>query len=163
MQYLLVHLPQEVRVGGPVQFRWMYSQKREIKKLRYTVRNKARVEGCIAEAFTCKVITNFSSMYFSHANNVNVPTTRYHVVRDAPLSELSIFQWKNMEEVQPNFEMFDKTNWKQSGQPTLKQLGSMHQHGVKGGPSFSKWFRLYVIFLFALLFISNYRSSITCI
>jgi hypothetical protein len=55
------------------------------------VRNKARVEGCIAEAFTCKVITNFSSMYFSHANNVNVPTTRYHVVRDAPLSELSIF------------------------------------------------------------------------
>jgi hypothetical protein len=69
----------------------MYIQEKEFKKLRYTVRNKARVEGCIAEAFACKEITNFSSMYFSHANNVNAPTMRYHVVRDVPLSELSIF------------------------------------------------------------------------
>jgi hypothetical protein len=42
MQYLLVHLPQEARVGGPMHFRWIYSQERELKKLRYTVRNKAR-------------------------------------------------------------------------------------------------------------------------
>jgi hypothetical protein len=69
----------------------MYIQEKEFKKLRYTVRNKARVEGCIVEAFACKEITNFSSMYFSHANNVNAPTMRYHVVRDVPLSELSIF------------------------------------------------------------------------
>jgi hypothetical protein len=52
------------------------------------------VEGCIAEAFTCKEITNFSSMYFSRANNVNAPTMWYHIVRDVPLSELSFFQWK---------------------------------------------------------------------
>jgi hypothetical protein len=25
MQYLLVHLPWEAKVGGPIQFRWMYS------------------------------------------------------------------------------------------------------------------------------------------
>jgi hypothetical protein len=25
MQYLLVHLPWEAKVGGPVQFRWMYN------------------------------------------------------------------------------------------------------------------------------------------
>jgi hypothetical protein len=91
MQHLLVHLPWEARVGGSVQFRWIYIQERELKKLRYTVRNKARVEGCIAEAFACKEITNFSMMYFSHANNVNAPTTWYHVVRDVPLRELSIF------------------------------------------------------------------------
>jgi hypothetical protein len=54
-----------------------------------------------------------------------------------------------MEEVQPYFGMFDKTYWKRSGQPTLKQLDYMHQHGVKGGPSFLKWFRLHVIFHFA--------------
>jgi hypothetical protein len=52
----------------------MYSQKRELKKLRVTVCNKARVEGCIAEALTRKDITNFSSKYFSHANNVNAHT-----------------------------------------------------------------------------------------
>jgi hypothetical protein len=38
MQYLLVHLPWEAKVGGPVQFRWMNSQERELKKLRATVR-----------------------------------------------------------------------------------------------------------------------------
>jgi hypothetical protein len=76
-----------------VQFRWIYSQERELKKLRYTIRNKARVEGCIAEAFACKEITNFSNMYFSCVNNVNVLITWYHVVRDVSLSELSIFQW----------------------------------------------------------------------
>jgi hypothetical protein len=58
--------------------------------------NKARVEGCIVETFVCKKITNFSSMYFLGANNVNAPTTQYHVVRDVPLSELSIFQWKGI-------------------------------------------------------------------
>jgi hypothetical protein len=28
MQHLLVHLPWEVKVGAPVQFKWMYSQER---------------------------------------------------------------------------------------------------------------------------------------
>jgi hypothetical protein len=74
-----------------VQFRWMYSQERELKKLRYTVHNKARVEGCIAEAFTFKEITNFSNMYFSRVKNMNAPTMWYHVVRDVSFSELSNF------------------------------------------------------------------------
>jgi hypothetical protein len=33
MQHLLVHLPWEANVGGPVQFRCMYSQERELKNL----------------------------------------------------------------------------------------------------------------------------------
>jgi hypothetical protein len=37
--------------------------------------NKARVEGCIEEAFSCKEIINFSSKYFSRVNNVNAHTT----------------------------------------------------------------------------------------
>jgi hypothetical protein len=55
------------------------------------VRNKARVEGCIEEAFTCKEITNFSSKYFSHTDNVNAHTIWYHIVEEVSLSELSIF------------------------------------------------------------------------
>jgi hypothetical protein len=166
MQYLLVHLTWEARDGGHVQFRWIYSQERELKKLRYIVRNKARVEGCIEEAFTCQEITNFSSIYFSHANNVNVLTTRYHVVRDVSLSGLSIFQWKgicvgatsahyvtdkewnysilylymNMVKVELYFDKFDKTYWTSRMKPTLKQLDHMREHGVKDGPSFPKWF-----------------------
>jgi hypothetical protein len=73
---------------------WMYSQERELKKLRVTSCNKARVGGCIAEAFTCKEIMNFSRKYFSRANNVNAHTTWYHILEEVPFSELLIFQWK---------------------------------------------------------------------
>jgi hypothetical protein len=71
-----------------------------------------------------------------------------------------LYMYMNMEEVQPYFELFDKTYWKRSGQLTLKQLDSMHHHGVKGGASFPKWFRLHVIFCFALIFISNSHLAI---
>jgi hypothetical protein len=94
MRCNICYLPWEAKVGGPAQFRWMYSQERELKKLRVTVCNKARVEGCIADAFICKEITNFSSKYFSCANNVNAHTMRYHIVEEVLLNELSIFQWK---------------------------------------------------------------------
>jgi hypothetical protein len=164
----------------------MYSQEKEfLKKLRYMVCNNARVEGCIAEAFTCKEITNFSNMYFSHSKNMNAPTTQYHVVRDLPLSELSIFQWKgtgggatsahyvsdkecnysmlylytNMVEVNPYFEKFNKTYWTSRMQPTLKQLHHMHEHTLKGGPSFPKWFQQHVIYLFIFFFLI-FTSSI---
>jgi hypothetical protein len=105
-------------------------------------------------------------MYFSCANNVNAPTMWYHVVRDVPLSKLSISQWNgtgvgatsahyvtdkewnysklylymNMVEVEPYFEKFDKTYWTSHVQPTLKQLDHIREHGLKGGPSFPKWF-----------------------
>jgi hypothetical protein len=118
----------------------MYSQERFLKNLRNTFRNKASMESCIAEAFTCKEITNFSSKYLSCANNVNAHTMQYHIV-EVPLCELSIFQWKgkgvgapsahyvtddewdytmlymytNMKEVQPYFNMFDKICWNQNG------------------------------------------------
>jgi hypothetical protein len=90
-------------------------------------------------------ITNFSTMYFSRANIVNAPTMRYLVVRDVPLRELSIFQWKgtsvgapnahyvtdkewnysmlylyiNMVEVELYFEKFYKIYWTSCVQPTL--------------------------------------------
>jgi hypothetical protein len=58
------------------------------------VRNKAKADGCIEEAFVCKEIMNFSSKYFSRANNVNTHRTWYHIVEEVPLSELLVFQWK---------------------------------------------------------------------
>jgi hypothetical protein len=127
----------------------------------------------------CKEITNFSSMYFSCVNNMNAPTTRYHVVRDVSLSELLIFQWKdtsvgapsahyvtdkewnysmlyfymNIVKVKPYFEKIDKIYWTSCVQPTLKQLDHMCEHGLKGGPSFPKWFRQQIIYLF-IIFLS---------
>jgi hypothetical protein len=59
-----------------------------------------------------------------------------------------LYRYTNMEEVQPYFDMFDKTYWKSREQPTMKQLDHMREHVIKGGPSFVKWFHTHVIYLF---------------
>jgi hypothetical protein len=69
MQYLLVHLPYEAKIGDPQQYRWMYHIERALKKLRTMVHNKSKVEGCITEEFKLKEIMYFSSMYFAEHHN----------------------------------------------------------------------------------------------
>jgi hypothetical protein len=71
MQYLLVHIPYKAKVGGHVQYRWMYHIENALKYLRAMVGNKARVEGSIAESFLLKEITYFSGVYFAEEHNVN--------------------------------------------------------------------------------------------
>jgi hypothetical protein len=71
MQHLLIHLPYEAKLGGMQQYRWMYHIEKALKNLRAMVRNKARVEGCIAEEFKLKDITYFISVYFTKHHNVN--------------------------------------------------------------------------------------------
>jgi hypothetical protein len=91
MQQLLIHLPYEAKVGGPVQFRWMYHVERAIGYLKPVVGNRARVEGCIVKAFTFKEIAYFSSYYFAKEHNVSAPMMWYSVDEEPPCSNLSIF------------------------------------------------------------------------
>jgi hypothetical protein len=44
MEHLLIHVLYEAKVGGPVQYNWMYHIERALKNLRAMVQNKARVE-----------------------------------------------------------------------------------------------------------------------
>jgi hypothetical protein len=53
--------------------------------------NRARVEGCIAEAFTLKEVAYFSSVYFAVEHNVNAPKIQYNVDEEPSYSNLSIF------------------------------------------------------------------------
>jgi hypothetical protein len=76
-------------VGGPVQYRWMYHIERAHIYIKPMVGNRARVEGCITEAFILKEVAYFSSVYFEH--NVNAPMMRYNVNEEPPCSDLSIF------------------------------------------------------------------------
>jgi hypothetical protein len=69
----------------------MYHIERELRYLKPMVGNRARVEGCIAEAFTLKEVAYFSSVYFAEEHNVNAPTMRYNVDEESPCSDLSIF------------------------------------------------------------------------
>jgi hypothetical protein len=52
MQHLLIHLPFEAKVSGLVQSRWMCPIERALRYLKPMIGNRARVEGCIIEAFT---------------------------------------------------------------------------------------------------------------
>jgi hypothetical protein len=177
MQHFLVHLPWKALVGGHVKFRWMYSQERELKKLRVIVRNKARVEGCIVEAFAAREITLFSSKYFSDANNVNAQTTWYHIVEEAPMTDLSAFQWDgkgvgsytshlvgmkernktllflyiNMPKLDSYFKIFDSI-YKADQQLTQKKLDDLRLKGLHGGPSFVQWFHEHVISSMSIFF-----------
>jgi hypothetical protein len=79
--------------------------------------------------------------------------TSAHFVMDEEWNYTMLYMYTNMEEGIPYFEKFDKIYWKRSEQPTLKQLDHMCEHGIKGGPSFAKWFCTDVIYLL-LLFLS---------
>jgi hypothetical protein len=68
----------------------MYHTERPLRYLKPMVGNSARVEGCIAEAFTLEV-AYFSSVYFAEKHNVNAPTMQYNVDEELPCTNLSIF------------------------------------------------------------------------
>ena len=63
MVHLPIHLANEVRLGGPVQFRWMYPPERYMCKLKSYVRNRSRPEGSIAEGYLAEECLTFCSRY----------------------------------------------------------------------------------------------------
>jgi hypothetical protein len=65
MQHLLVHIPYEGKIGGPMQYRWMYHIERALKYLRSMISNKTRVKGCITKSFMLKEITQCQCSYLA--------------------------------------------------------------------------------------------------
>jgi hypothetical protein len=86
-------------------------------------------------------------------NGKGVGATSAHFVTDEEWNYTMLYMYVNMEEVIPYFKKFGTIYWKRSGQPQFKQLDHMCKHGIKSGPSFTKWFRTHVIYLL-LLFLS---------
>ena len=75
MEHLPIHLAYEARVCGPVQYRWMYPFERNIGVFKRTVKNHARVEGSICEAYLSKETSFFCSYYFEahvHTKRTNI-------------------------------------------------------------------------------------------
>ncbi|XP_073026698.1 uncharacterized protein [Primulina eburnea] len=76
MEHLCIHIPYEARIMGLVQFRWMYPFERYLRKLKNTVRNKARVEGSICNAYLVKEAVIFCHHYFSDSTGSKTRKTR---------------------------------------------------------------------------------------
>ncbi|KAI5348332.1 hypothetical protein L3X38_001219 [Prunus dulcis] len=51
MIHVMVHLPEEALLAGPVNYRWMYPIERLLGELKKSVRNRAKPEGSIIEAW----------------------------------------------------------------------------------------------------------------
>jgi hypothetical protein len=90
MLHLIVHLPYEARMGGPVQACWYYLVERGLKTLRKKCRNKAKIEAFIAEAFILEEVSNFTEQYYSeNLPSVHNPPPRYNAGENE--SSLSLF------------------------------------------------------------------------
>ncbi|XP_020968056.1 uncharacterized protein LOC107618653 isoform X3 [Arachis ipaensis] len=63
MVHLPIHLANEVRLGDPVQFRWMYPIERYMCTLKGYVRNRSRPEGSIAEVYLAEECLTFCLRY----------------------------------------------------------------------------------------------------
>ncbi|XP_068504678.1 uncharacterized protein [Phaseolus vulgaris] len=81
MVHLIVHLVEDAKFGGPVQYRWMYPIERYLGKLKSYVRNKAQPEGSIAEGYMAEESLTFCSRYL---NEIKTVFNRIRRVNDEP-------------------------------------------------------------------------------
>ncbi|CAL2257696.1 unnamed protein product [Prunus armeniaca] len=60
---VMVHLPEKALLASPVNYRWMYPIERLLGELKKTVRNRAKPEGSIIEAWVQYELLTFCGMY----------------------------------------------------------------------------------------------------
>ncbi|XP_074283394.1 uncharacterized protein LOC141607944 [Silene latifolia] len=70
MVHLLIHLVEEAKLGGPVQYRWMYPIERYLAHLKSYVSNKAQPEGSIAEGYMLEETITFCSRYLGDIETI---------------------------------------------------------------------------------------------
>src|SRR3954471_16426603 len=94
MQHLILHLPTEARLGGPVQNLWCYSTERMQKTLRAKCKNKRRIEASMADAFITEEVANFVTTHYESKNcHLHNPKPRYNTPQRRK-SNLSLFKGK---------------------------------------------------------------------
>ncbi|KAL3839280.1 hypothetical protein ACJIZ3_023871 [Penstemon smallii] len=94
MVHLSIHLAHEAKLGGPVHYRWMYPIERFLSSLKAMVRNRARPEGSIAEAYIVKECLSFCSMYLHGVETKFNRVERNHDGDEHPNATISVFQSK---------------------------------------------------------------------
>ncbi|XP_022893856.1 uncharacterized protein LOC111408317 [Olea europaea var. sylvestris] len=76
MVHLKIHIGREVRLCGPVQYRWMYPFERYMKVLKEYVMNRARPKGSIAERYIFEENAMFCSKYIKQTSEIGSRTAR---------------------------------------------------------------------------------------
>ena len=77
MIHLTVHLTREVKLCGPICFRWMYPFERCMKVIKGHVRNRNKPEGCIAEETIAEETIEFFSEYHKSMETIGIPPEKH--------------------------------------------------------------------------------------
>ncbi|GJT94600.1 putative transposase-associated domain-containing protein [Tanacetum coccineum] len=151
MIHLTVHLTREVKLCGPICFRWMYPFERCMKVIKGHVRNRNRPEGCIAEETIAEETIEFFREYHKTMKTIGIPPDK-HVTNEnedgKPLSagkssEVSgeVFQKahlyviQNTDEIVPYIERHKQVLKTKNPGKRIALLENEHSK------SFAKWLR----------------------
>jgi len=85
-----VHMAYDAKLGGPVQYRWMYPFERFMGDSKRAIKNRARVEISICVVYVHKETSYFFSHYFIDHVHVQT-TTRNDVENERDSMTLSVF------------------------------------------------------------------------
>lgn len=69
MVHLPIHLVGQIKLGGPVSSRCMYGIERYLHGLKQDVRNKARLEGSMAEGYQAKECIVFVARFLKRSSH----------------------------------------------------------------------------------------------
>ena len=77
MTHLLVHIVKEINILGPVFLHNMFPFERYMSVLKKYVRNRSRLEGCIAKGYGTEEVIEFCVDFIDDLNPIGVPMSRH--------------------------------------------------------------------------------------
>ncbi|GJW68593.1 putative transposon, En/Spm-like protein [Tanacetum coccineum] len=89
MIHLTMHLTREVKLYGPICFRWMYPFERCMKVIKGQVRNRNKPEGCIAEETIAEETIEFFSEYHKSMETIGIPPGKHETYENEEGKPLS--------------------------------------------------------------------------
>ncbi|KAK5839469.1 hypothetical protein PVK06_008264 [Gossypium arboreum] len=92
MVHLVIYLPHEAILGGPIFYRWMYPIERFLSKLKPYCHNKRYPKGSIAEGYLAEECMTFCSRYLEDVETRLNKPTRNAGLNDHNLVETYLFQ-----------------------------------------------------------------------
>jgi hypothetical protein len=92
MVHLVVQLPKEARLRGPVQYGWMFPVERSLLTCKRYVHNTDRPEGSIAEAYVVDECFTFCSRYFDNLETRFNRPCRNREQDDSHIGDIFVFQ-----------------------------------------------------------------------
>ncbi|XP_074377706.1 uncharacterized protein LOC141719227 [Apium graveolens] len=104
MIHLIVHLVWELRLCGPVCYRWMYAFERFNKVMKSYVRNRYHPEGCIAESYLGEESVEFCIEFLKKSYKIaGVPKDQVRLS-----GPLSVVKMKEVEEKEKHKEYLEE-------------------------------------------------------